>query len=199
MSKKKKPTFTPEEKVKIDNSIKEIESLVKDIDKMSDNIATNVNTNVPDIGNSITGMNDVINQLDSMTAQGMFNNPDKDDSEDTDEEYDYYMSDTLKEIWDMVEATPNNMALGKKIRQLYFTTKEATPDPLEEAAKVIKEEEDLTASDFGVTPDDYPYNTEFGTGKTPEEMEAIDRENQQIELFDSEENPNQLNLFSDTK
>ena len=47
--------------------------------------------------------------------------------------------------------------------------------------------------------DDYPYNTEFGSGRTAQEMEAIDSENQQTELFDSEENPDQLNLFSDTK
>ena len=94
-----------------------------------------------------------------------------------DEPEEYYISDTLKEIWDLVESTPNNMQLGKRVRQLHHKSViEATLDSGE-----------------------YPYNTEFGTGKTPEEMEAIDRKNQQMELFDSEEESNQLNLFDDTE
>ena len=90
----------------------------------------------------------------------------------------------LEGVYSLVEKYPNNMELGKKIRELYYNRKEATPDPIEEAAKTIRE-------------DEYPYNTEFGfeDDRTDEEMEAIDRKNQ-MELFDedSKENPNQLEL-----
>ena len=78
----------------------------------------------------------------------------------------------LQTIWDIVEVTPNDKELGKIIREEYFQWKKATPDS-----------------------DDYPYNTEFGSGKTAQEMEAIDEDNRQTELFDNKPNPNQLELF----
>ena len=37
-----------------------------------------------------------------------------------DEPYEYYISDTIKDIFEIVKDTPNNMELGKKIRRYYW-------------------------------------------------------------------------------
>ena len=46
--------------------------------------------------------------------------------------------------------------------------------------------------DTTIQGSDYPYNTEFGDGRTEEEMEKIDKDN-----LDNFKDPNQLDLFED--
>ena len=46
--------------------------------------------------------------------------------------------------------------------------------------------------DSKIVGSDYPFNTEFGSGKTMEEMEQIDDDN-----LDNFKNPNQFDLFQD--
>ena len=172
---------------KLEDTLNELKGAVKELENFEHNLKEGLkDVKFTESANDINLMGREIDKLWNASKEGTLYGHDTDDSEDTDEEYDYYISDTLKDIFTIVEDTPNDMELGKKIRQLYFNTTEATPDSMERVANEMKK-------------DDYPYNTEFGSGKTPEEMEAIDSENQQMELFDSEEESNQLNLFDDTE
>ena len=120
---------------------RDIEDIMKDLSELEtivEGVGTNMGKlqkemldNKPNI--DFTEMEKAVDLLTKAQENGALSNPDKGD-----EEYDYYISDTLKEIWDIVEATPNNMALGKKIRQLYFEQKEATPDSMERVANEMK-------------------------------------------------------------
>ena len=161
--------ISEKEAKQIDSGIEEINDLVKQIEELSTITTNELKNTTSDIGPKVSEMTQMLSKLDT---KNMFT-PDTDDDSDTieDEPYEYYISDTLKEIWDIVEATPNNMELGKKVRSLYYEKEEAAPDPIERAATTMKEDE-MT--------------------ENLRQMELFDEE-------DSQENPDQLNLFSDTK
>ena len=162
------------------------------------------------IENAKKGISDNINFRDlSKTISKL-----KDISKSTDtspiEEYDYDTVEetTLDTIWDMVDDTPNNMELGKKIRQFYYEQQEATPDSMETIANEMKRDNSKKITYTYESPDggDTVYRRAHGSdtrvlvkGNHPKDETA--EHLRQMELFDedSQENPDQLNLFSDTE
>lgn len=142
--------------------IQEILGALNDIDKRMGEFNDKANTMKSTINNNLNfrDLSKSIEQLNNLSKQTQNITPDIEEDSDTDEPYEYYISDTLKDIWDIVEATPNNMELGKKIRQLYFDNREATPDSMETTANEMKQE-------------------------LAEQMELFDNKNtEQLELFD---------------
>ena len=142
--------------------IQEILGALNDIDKRMSEFNDKANTMKSTINNNLNfrDLSKSIEQLNNLSKQTQNITPDIEEDSDTDEPYEYYISDTLKDIWDIVEATPNNMELGKKIRQLYFDNREATPDSMERVANEMKQE-------------------------LAEQMELFDNKNtEQLELFD---------------
>ena len=120
--------------------IQEILGALNDIDKRMGEFNDKANTMKSTINNNLNfrDLSKSIEQLNNLSKQTQNITPDIEEDSDTDEPYEYYISDTLKDIWDIVEATPNNMELGKKIRQLYFDNREATPDSMERVANEMK-------------------------------------------------------------
>ena len=147
---------------KLNNIENELNSFKTDAEDIKSSVKDNLNFR--DLSKTIEKLNSMSTTtppVSDLTPDMFGTEPD----DDSDEEYDYYISDSLANIWDICESTPNNMELGKKIRELYYNREEATPDTMEETANIIREEESTAV---------------------------------QTELFDSQENPDQLNLFSDT-
>tara|TARA_B100001250_G_scaffold6816_1_gene5747 strand:- start:400 stop:900 length:501 start_codon:yes stop_codon:yes gene_type:complete len=139
--------------------ISELEGIVNDIGGNMEQIQKDMLGNKPDI--DFSEMEKAVDLLTKAQERGALSNPDKGD---TDEEYDYYISDTLKEVWELVEDNPNNMALGKKVRQLYHDNREATPDSIERVANEMRQDT---------------------TTNTTKQMELFDdKDTEQLELFD---------------
>ena len=130
---------------------------------------------IQDLSKSIQDLKDITNKTHDMSNS----------MEDTED-----IELTLNTIWDMIDDTPNNMMLGKKIRQFYHELKEATPDSLEKAANTMKDKPTYSyeSPDGGNTV----YKREHGTDES-----VLVKDGEQLHIF--EENPDQLNLFTDTE
>ena len=175
MSNKKK---NEQDMERILKEMSDIEDIVSKVTDNMNGLNKDVLENKPEI--DFSEMEKAVELLTKAHEEGAMSNPDKGGVNDT---YDYYISDTLKEIWDIVEATPNNMALGKKIRQLYFTTMEekAAPDPIETVANTMKEDES--------TYEQYEANNVIDPpDETTEQLRQMelfdDKDTEQLELFD---------------
>tara|TARA_B100000287_G_scaffold298002_1_gene281169 strand:- start:362 stop:874 length:513 start_codon:yes stop_codon:yes gene_type:complete len=153
----------------------------KEISKFNDGIESakkgiSDNINFRDLSKTISKLKDISKSTDTSPM----------------EEYDYDTVEetTLDTIWDMIDDTPNNMELGKKIRQFYYEQQEATPDPLEKAANTMKDKPTYSYE----SPDGG--NTVYKRAHGSDERVLV-KDGEQLNIF--EENPNQLNLFTDTE
>tara|TARA_A100001201_G_scaffold36368_1_gene38238 strand:- start:374 stop:901 length:528 start_codon:yes stop_codon:yes gene_type:complete len=161
----------------LQNMGKTLENLQSGMEKKVNSIK-NPLSGISDLTKSIKDLKDIASKTEAM-------------SDSIEEEEDYNdMEDTLNTIWDMIDDTPNNMMLGKKIRRFYHELKEATPDPLERVANTMKDKPTYIYE----SPDggDTVYKRESGTDES-----VLVKDGEQLHIFD--ENPNQLNLFTDTE
>tara|TARA_Y100000361_G_C11012960_1_gene265345 strand:- start:16 stop:546 length:531 start_codon:yes stop_codon:yes gene_type:complete len=162
---------------RLQNMGKTLEGLQSGMEKKVNSIK-NPLSSIGDLTKSIKDLKDI-----AATTSAM--------SDSIEEEEDYNdIEDTLNTIWDMIDDTPNNMMLGKKIRRFYHELKEATPDPLERVANTMKDKPTYIyeSPDGGNTV----YKREQGTDES-----VLVKDGEQLHIF--EENPDQLNLFTDTE
>lgn len=144
---------------KLKETVEGLKDSLKELDGFSDGMEDALSDILENSNKQVGSMTKEVDKLWNASRDGTLYTQEE-DSDDTDEEYDYYISDTLKEIWDIVEDTPNNMTLGKKIRQLYHDSREATPNSMETTANEMKQE-------------------------LAEQMELFDdKDTEQLELFD---------------
>ena len=174
----------------IEAGIGELSSMMEEIQSTIEKVTDEVNKGAGAVPNAeeMRKLSKEIDGIHKWSKTGGIQNPEKEMEEANnvvDPPYsvepteDTENSDTILDtIFDIVEDEPNNMVLGKKIRNFYHDL-------------ITMSEQEEASPDS----DEYPYNTEFGSGKTTQEMEAIDEDNRQTELFDSKPNPNQLELF----
>lgn len=136
-------------------------------------------SSISDLSKSIQDLKDITNKTHDMSNS----------VEDTED-----IELTLNTIWDMIEDTPNNMQLGKKIRQFYHELKEATPDSMETTANEMKRENSEKITYTYESPDggDTVYKKANGS-----DTRVLVKDGEQLNIF--EENPDQLNLFTDTE
>jgi hypothetical protein len=171
---------------------KELEGMLDKLNSMSSTVKgfeKGMNKKLKDISSPLDGFKDLsnsINTLRDIAAKTEAMSSSTDDSED--------MELTLDTIWDMVDDTPNNMELGKKIRQFYHELQEATPDSMETTANEMKKEnsEKITYSYESPDGGDTVYKREHGTDER-----VLVKDGEQLNVFT--DNPDQLNLFDDTK
>ena len=182
------------------DSLKELNDMMGDIQGTIDKVTSELTNTKHSLFNQkqMDKLQNEIGNIHDWSKSGGITNPDKEvqeeeaftpDSTTEEEEFEGRMKTNAESIlytmFDIIEATPNNMELGKRIRTMYhdlvtMSEEEATPDSLEKVANTMKDKPTYSYE----SPDggDTVYKREHGT----DERELVKTPS---------DNPNQLELF----